>query len=267
MDRFVDERDYKLLDGDRYSFAILRMIMGGKCLLLLTDHEKAILCKAVEVFPAWIWTPDGAAPEEAERVYTLAAENGLLRAGQKIYMKYDLAEFWIKRAAQDGLKVAISSNTNAYDCPEPVPPTDKADGGLHQCAENDLDELAELLNLFHIETRMDQKDAAACRKEAEELIEAGRTYFWKDGQGQTAACCSYRPDGDGELAAIANVFTRPAFRRRHYAENLVYQVTALAKGEGFVPMLYADADYEASNGCYKKIGYVLRGKLCTVEVC
>ncbi len=264
MDNFVDERDYRLLDGDRYSFAILRMIVGRECMLLLTDHEKVILCKAVEVFPAWIWTPDGAAPEEAERVYALAAENGLLRAGQHIYMKYDLAEFWIKRVAADGLKVAISSNTNAYDCPEPVPPADAADGAPHKCTEEDADELSELLNLFHVETRMDQKDEAVCRKEAEGLIRAGRTYFWKDGQGRTAACCTYAPDGD--LASISNVFTRPAFRRKHCAENLVYHVTALAKGEGFVPMLYADADYEASNGCYKKIGYVLRGKLCTVEV-
>ncbi len=264
MDNYVDERDYRLLDGDRYSFAILRMIMGGKCLLLLTDHERAILCKAVEVFPAWIWTPDGALPEEMERVYALAAENGLMHAGQHIYMKYALAEFWIERAARDGLRVAISSNTNAYDCPEPVPPADAADGAPHKCTEEDADELSELLNLFHVETRMDQKDEAACRKEAEGLIRAGRTYFWKDGQGRTAACCTYAPDGD--LASISNVFTRPAFRRKHCAENLVYHVTALAKGEGFVPMLYADADYEASNGCYKKIGYVLRGKLCTVEV-
>ena len=264
MDNFVDERDYRLLDGDRYSFAILRMIMGGKCMLLRTDHEKAILCKAVEVFPAWIWTPDGVPAEEAERVYSLAAESGLLHAGQHVYMKYDLAEYWMKRAAQDGLQVAISSNTNAYDCPEPVPPAEAADGALQKCTEDDVDELTELLDQFHIETRMDQKDAAACRREAEGLVKAGRTYFWKDGQGQTAACCTYAPDGD--LASISNVFTRPALRRRHYAANLVYQVSALAKGEGFVPMLYADADYEASNGCYRKIGYMLRGRLCTVEV-
>jgi len=25
-----------------------------------------------------------------------------------------------------------------------------------------------------------------------------------------------------------------------------------------------DADYVASNACYEKIGYVLRGKLCTI---
>ena len=29
-------------------------------------------------------------------------------------------------------------------------------------------------------------------------------------------------------------------------------------------MLYTDAGYAASNACYERIGYVLRGRLCTV---
>ena len=30
--------------------------------------------------------------------------------------------------------------------------------------------------------------------------------------------------------------------------------------------MYTDADYQASNACYEKIGYILRGKLCTVAM-
>ena len=29
MDTYVDERDYKLLDADKYTFFILKRIMGG----------------------------------------------------------------------------------------------------------------------------------------------------------------------------------------------------------------------------------------------
>ena len=264
MDNFVDARDYELLDGDRYSFSILRMIMGKSSRLLLSDHKRLILCKAEVFFPAWLWTPDDASEEEMERSYALAAENGLLREGQNLYMKYDLADYWIKRAAKDGLKITISSNTFAYDCPEPKQSADSADGGMQVCTEADVNELAELLDMFHKETRLTEKDMEACRAEASSLIKAGNTYFWKDAQGQTVACCSYGIDGD--LATISNVFTRPQYRRRHYAENLVYQVTAIAKNAGFMPMLYADADYAASNGCYVKIGYILRGKLCVVDV-
>ena len=60
------------------------------------------------------------------------------------------------------------------------------------------------------------------------------------------------------------MYTRGEYRRRHYAENLVYQVSKMAKDAGYMPMLYTDADYAASNACYEKIGYVLRGKLCTI---
>ncbi len=264
MDNFVDERDYKLLDGEKYTFAILRMIMGKPCQLLLTDHERLILCKNVEAFPAWAWTPDGASPEEMERAYTLASAHSLIREGEHFYLKYDLAAYWIARAAEDGLRITVSSNNNAYDCPRPIPPAAAADGDLRKCTEGDLDELAAFLNRFHIEARLDRQDMDACREEAERLIKAGKTYFWNNGQGQNVGCCSYGVDG--ELAPISNVFISPEFRRRHYAENLVYQVTAIAADAGLTPMLYADADYEASNGCYKKIGYVLRGKLCTVEI-
>ena len=29
MDTFVDERDHKLLDGDKYTFSVLSRIIGG----------------------------------------------------------------------------------------------------------------------------------------------------------------------------------------------------------------------------------------------
>ena len=69
---------------------------------------------------------------------------------------------------------------------------------------------------------------------------------------------------DAFEARIAELMTHPEFRRKHYAENLVYQVTKHVRDAGYIPMLYTDADYTASNSCYEKIGYVLRGKLCTI---
>ena len=42
-------------------------------------------------------------------------------------------------------------------------------------------------------------------------------------------------------------------------------VTKRALEEGYMPMLYTNADYIASNACYEQLGYILRGKLCTVS--
>ena len=44
MDSFADERDRKILENDRYTFFVLRCVIGGRCKLFLTDHERLILC-------------------------------------------------------------------------------------------------------------------------------------------------------------------------------------------------------------------------------
>ena len=59
MDYFVNEKDYELLDGDRYTFFVLKRLLGGDNTLLLSDHERLIICFSNDPFPVWIWTPDG----------------------------------------------------------------------------------------------------------------------------------------------------------------------------------------------------------------
>ena len=262
IETYIDERDYKLLEADRYTFFVLKRIMGGECNLLLSDHERLILCFTGHPFPVWIWTSDDAAEEEMEKAYQLAKENKLLTGEYHFNIKYSLAEYFIRRVAEEGLELKIITNMFAYDCLEPVRPDTESDGGIHCCEMKDLEELVDFMDRFHKELSIDQKDISGYREDAEEFIRSGNMYLWKDEQGHNVASCKYAPDGD--MASINLVFTRPEFRRRHYAENLVYQVTMKAKEAGYVPMLYTDADYVASNACYEKIGYVLRGKLCTI---
>ena len=51
---FADERDLKLLDNDKYTFFVLRRIIGNECRLLITDHEKLIICYSGEPFPVCV---------------------------------------------------------------------------------------------------------------------------------------------------------------------------------------------------------------------
>ena len=261
MDRFADERDYKLLENDRYTFFVLGRIMGGKCNLLLTDHERLIICFSCNPYPVWIWTSDTATDADMERAYRLAEEHSLLDGEHRFNMKYDLAHYFIKRAEKDNKKLSISTNMYAYDCHKLIKPTVIADGSIHRCNSNDIDELADVLDLFHRETGVDQSERDVYRLQAEEFINDGKTFFWKDMHGNSVASCKFVINEN--LASINLVFTRPGFRRKHYAENLVYQVTKLAMDADFVPMLYTDADYIPSNACYEKLGYILKGKLCT----
>lgn len=262
MDSFADERDLKILENDRYTFFVLRCVISGRCKLLLTDHERLILCFTDHPFPVWIWTPDDASEAEMEKAYQLASEHALLSGEYRFNLKYELAKYFMERAAADGKPLSVCMNMLAYDCRNPVRLDKMADGFMHRCGIENLDELVDLIDLFQKETGIDQNDRDGYRRDAEAFIRAGNTFFWENEQGDHVASCKFAPNGD--MASINLVFTRPEFRRRHYAENLVYQVTKLAIDAGYVPMLYTDADYAASNACYEKIGYVLRGKLCTI---
>lgn len=263
MDHFVDERDYKLLESDRYTFSVLRLIVGGACRLLLSDHRSAILCYSTPPYPVWLWTPDGAGEDEKEKAYALLLENGFLDGEHKLNVKYDLADYLIARAAKEGKTLRVYRNMFAYDCPAPVEPKEKADGTIRRCTEEDLEELVAFRLMFQSDTGVEHLDRDRARQSAEKAVRSGNIFFWTAASGENVSSCKYVPNGD--LATVGFVFTRPGHRRKHYAENLVYQVTVTAKNAGFLPMLYTNADYAPSNACYEKIGYLLRGKLCTLR--
>ena len=262
MDQFVDERDQKLLSGDKYTLSVLSRIVCGDKELLLSDHGNIIICFTCQPFPVWIWTPDDASEEELERAYSLSKENGLMDGNHRFNIKYQLAEYFVNRAKRDGLDLSITTNLYAYDCPEPVAPSDGTDGELHQCTEDDVDTLVDFIGMFHEAVNCDKESREQYRLQAEEDIRNGIAYLWKNTAGKYVASCNMRPVDD--MGTIGLVYTRDEERRKHYAEHLVYQVTMIAKDKGLIPMLYTDADYVASNACYEKIGFVLRGKLCTI---
>ena len=264
MDTFFDARDEKLLDKDRYTFFVMKRVMGGECALRLSDHKTLVICYTGSPYPVWVWTEDDAGPATMERAYRLLDGQGLIRPGQHFNVKYALAKFLTDRAARDGKRLFISTNLFAYDCPDPIKPRVKAEGSLHRCEEADLNELASFIGMMADELDSDKKSPAEYLEDAKKFISAGNTYFWKTPDGTNAASCKFNINGN--LASLALVYTRPEHRRKHYAENLVYLVTLKAKEACCLPMLYTDADYAASNACYTKIGYTLKGKLCTLEV-
>ena len=264
MDNFVDERDLNILETDKYTFFVLSRIMTRKCTLLLSDHSRMIICYSQSPFPVWIWTADDVSQEEMETVYKISDENGFLDGQHGINMKYELAEYFMKRGADEGKKLSILKNMFAYDCPKLVDEAAlaKVDGELHLCTLDDLEALTDFKESFHTELKLDMTDRDTYRRDSKVLIEDGHMYLWKNADGKFIASCDFRVTNN--MASLGLVFTLKDFRRKHYAENLVYQVTKEAANQGYLPMLYTDADYVASNACYTKLGYILRGKLCTL---
>ena len=262
MDHTIDDRDLRLLEGDPYTFAVLRRILRGPCELLLTDHEALILCHSESRYPVWLWTPDGLSDGDKARVWALAQQHRPLAAGYRYNMKYELAEGFIARAEAEGVPARIVARLFAYDCPAPVAPALPTDGKACLCCPEDLDTVATLLRGFYWEIGERNIDAEYCRARAAEAVANQALFLWKDASGRIVSCCSLRRVDD--LGSLGSVYTSPAFRRRHYAQHLVYHVTRRAADMGLRPMLYTDAEYPASNACYRGVGYALRGRLCTV---
>lgn len=262
MDQYADQRDLELLESDKCTFAVLGRILKGTCRLILTDHRRLLICHSDEFHPVWIWTPDDSSAEEKERAWREVTAVCPMAQGYRYNLKYELAEYFLSRAGEQGENAVITMNLFAYDCPAPVMPKHMAEGRLHLCTLEDLEEAADVTRLFQDEVGIDQSNMEVYWNKARERIEGRRLFFWKDDRGRTVASCYYVPDG--EVASISGVYTFPAHRRKHYAESLVYQVTKIVEGTGAMPMLYTNADYAASNACYEKIGYVLRGRLCTI---
>lgn len=262
LEQHADDRDLKLLESDRYTFAVLSRILPGPCSVTLTDHERLILCHSVAPYPVWLWTPDDLSESEKQRAWEVADSVCPLSDGFSYNLKYYLADFFIAKSREQGVNVRVTTNMFAYDCPAPIAPAHPAEGHLYRCTEEDAETVAGMIFEFHESVGDARFDLPTCRQIAANHI-AGYFYFWKNAADEAVACCSFHPNGD--LASVGSVYTVPAHRRKHYAQQMVYEVTRIVADSGLTPMLYTDADYAASNACYEKIGYVLRGKLCTIQ--
>lgn len=264
MDSFVNERDFLLLNQDYYTFEVLTRILKEECELIRSNHEDLILCHSESHYPVWIWTPDNATEEVKNSAWELICALRPLGKGYRYNLKYELAEYFIKKAETEGLGVGISMNLFAYACPSPIRPENLSDGDIHCCTTDDQEEAAALIPLFYREVGEEEPSWEQCLERVKDCIAGKRFFFWKNKNGKTVACCSIKLDD--RLAVINGVYTFPDERRKHYAQNMVYQVTRRVSEMGYMPMLYTNADYLASNACYEKIGYTLRGKLCTVAI-
>ena len=264
MDSFVNEKDFVLLDQDHYTFEVLTRILKGECELIRSNHENLILCHSESPYPVWIWTPDNATDQVKQNAWELVCVLCPLDSGHRYNLKYELAEFFIEKAADEGVGAQISMNLFVYDCPSPIPPKNVADGDLYCCVTDDEEEAVAIIPHFYTEIGEDAPSREHCLERVRYHIADKSFFFWKNKDGKTVACGAYKLND--KHAVISSVYTFPNERRKHYAQNLVYHVTRKVSEMGYTPMLYTNAEYQASNACYEKIGYILRGKLCTVAI-
>ena len=255
--------DIGLLKKDEYTFYVLTKILEEECTLTITDKKRIIICYSHSPYPVWIWLPDDATDDELELAYQTVKSNFGIDGKHRFNLKYNHADYFMKRALADGREMKIALNLFAYRCENPISPKKISLGKSVLATIQDLDLGVRYMDLFQKELGMDELNMEEYFKKIKMLIEGKRLFFWQDENGEKVAMTGYSISGD--KGSINTVYTRQDKRRMGYGANLVYCVTGEVKKHGKIPVLYTDADYSASNGCYEGIGYVKQGSLCTIK--
>ena len=251
----------QLLRGEAITFSVLIQILQGECTDIFTDHENVIVCYSCHPWPVWAWCRDAECEENVMEIARCLKEHYPLEQGYEINLRYELLEALKK---QDGYfqsakrKLGLLSyrldqiETLEYPC----------GGTMGLVREEEISSLVEVWQDMHLEMEGRMLTLEHCRDSIQRRAEEKRLYAWRGCDGKILALTA-RNDM-GQYSKITSVYTLPKHRRNGYALNLVHGVTETILADGLIPILYTDADYEASNECYRKIGYRLVGRLISI---
>lgn len=246
---------------ERITYSVLESIVKGPCQEILTDRKDVMICLSAPPYPVWVFCRDEGDGEAVREIAACLRARFPLEAGHR----YNLSESLLARlcaadAAFAGARVQM--RLLSYRLDRLAGAAHPCDGRMTPARMDELETLACLHQAASLEMEHREFPLERCRERVRESIEAGGLFLWRDGCGETV-CMTCRHD-DAPFSRLALVYTLPGYRRRGYAANLVHGVAQSILDDGLTPILYADADYAASNVCYRKLGFYEVGSVCTV---
>ena len=150
----------------------------------------------------------------------------------------------------------------AYKCENLVEPKEVI-GHKERPTYNDLDLLA-YFNKCDIEDTLKEEYSSKVTDEqlynsAKKHIDNPNFYVWKV-DNRIVATAGYIDN------RISMVFTNREDRGNGYAGMICYELCKELMKQGKTPVLYADADYIASNRAYQKVGFEEVGELYNLKI-
>ena len=250
-----------LQNDDAITFSVLVTILQGNCVHTYTNHESVIICHSMPPYPVWIWCKDITNTEDIKSIAACLKKEFPLEEGHTYNIGYELLEA-LKKVDTDFETVEIKTNLLSYRLDNIKEINFSCDGERGLIEEAELEYATKLWHDLCLEMQGIDHDEEFCRNKIVRHIEGKNLHCWRNAVGEIVALTDR---GDNETySKIGAVYTLPQHRRKGYAINLVSAVTRDILKDNLVPILYTDADYGASNSCYKNIGYEQVGSLCTV---
>lgn len=245
---------------ERITYSVLESIVKGPCQEIWTDRRDVMICLSAPPYPVWVFCRDEGDEAAVREIAACLRAHFPLEEGYR----YNLSESLLARLAAADAAFAgarVRMRLLSYRLDRLAGAEHPCDGRMTPAGMDELETLSRLHQAATLEMEHRGFPLEHCRERVRESIEAGGLFLWRDGRGETV-CMTCRHDG-APFSRLALVYTLPEHRRRGYAANLVHGVTQTILADGLTPILYADADYAASNACYRKLGFVRAGCLCT----
>lgn len=250
-----------LMQGESITYSVLIRILQGECTDIFTDHESVIVCYSSAPWPVWVWCRDTKDRTAVMEIARCLKAHFPLEQGYDIIMSYalleklrDTDEYF--RNAKDGMGLL----SYRLDALETVSGSCKGSMGLVR--EEEISGLIGIWQDMHLEMEGRVFTPERCEQSLRRCVEEKRLFAWRSEEGSILALT-----GRGDqlpYSKITSVYTLPEHRRKGYAIHLVHGVTESMLADGYIPILYTDAGYAASNACYRKLGYRQVGSLVSI---
>ena len=251
----------KLLEGDAITFSVLIMILQGECAHIVTDLTSFVICHSCPPYPVWVWCKDVEDKSAVTEIARCIQEDFPLEQGYVHNLEYELLEklkemdpyFCGGREKMGLLSYRLDAIQEiGYPC----------GGHMSEVRQEEIPSLLEVWHDMHMEMEGHDLSREHCQTSLERMVGERKLFAWRLEDG-TITALTGRGD-QAPYSKITSVYTLPVHRRKGYAINLVHGVTEQMLADGFIPILYTNADYIASNACYQKIGYRQVGRLTSI---
>lgn len=249
-----------LLESDAITYSVLISILKRPCTKTFTNHENIIICYSSAPYPVWIWY-DGNKKDELESIANCLKNEFPIEEGYHYNLEVELLED-LQEIDDYFKEIPVKMDLFSYKLKRIRPFLKKCVGEIATAQLEDLELLATYWQAAVKEMEEFDFTYEQCLNTVLKKIEDGTLHIWIDENDKIVALCDIHENG--QFSKISGVYTLPEERRKGYALNLVKEVTQGILEEDKIPILYTNSNYEASNACYKKIGYKVEGRLCTV---
>ena len=251
----------KALTENAITYTALISMLKETCAHIFTDHENVVVCHSRQPIPVWVWCRDAEREADVAEIARCMKEELSMEQGYTHILSYELLEklqekdeYFRNVGAKAGLLSYRLDQINAIQYP--------CEGSMSLVREEEIPAVTDMWHDMAFEMEGYDLSRERCEDRVRSFVDRKAFFAWRRENGEIVALTA-RGDQDG-YSKITAVYTLPEYRRKGYAINLVHGVTETILADGLIPILYTDADYEASNACYQKIGYRLVGRLISI---